>query len=66
MYTLLILILILVIYSIYDVKKKCGKWKDFNPFEGNAVSYIVLAWTTIFIAVALFIAFIKLTLKYLP
>jgi uncharacterized membrane protein YidH (DUF202 family) len=66
MYTLSILILILGIYSVYDVKKKIGKWKDFNPFKGNIISFSV-SIIIMCISIAFIILFLTtLIVKYLP
>jgi hypothetical protein len=40
MITILILSILLYSYSVYRIKKDCGSWENFNPFESNFLFYI--------------------------
>jgi hypothetical protein len=39
MITISILFIIAYSYSVYQIRKSSGSWKEFNPFNGNFFSY---------------------------
>ena len=39
MITLSTLFIVLYSYSVYNIRKRSGSWKEFNPFNGNPFSY---------------------------
>lgn len=46
MITISILFILLYSYSIYKIKKDCGSWKYFNPFESSFLSYMFFIFGT--------------------
>jgi hypothetical protein len=44
MITILLLFTLLYSYSVYKIKKDCGSWEFFNPFESNFLVYILFVF----------------------
>lgn len=56
MITFTILFTIAYIYSVYKIKKICGSWKKFNPFDVRFIEYFIfMLGTTICISAIIYI-----------
>jgi hypothetical protein len=63
MITFTILFTIAYIYSIYKIKKTCGSWKKFNPFDVAFIEYFIFMLGTIIYISAIICICVYLSMK---
>jgi len=53
MITLSILFIIAYAYSIYQIRKDCGSWKEFNPYNAGMFADIMFWFGTVAIGIGI-------------